>query len=101
MKLYHLTEAFNGIASCRIFCPFFMLHHFTMNCIWLMLFLHESLQRTAQFYFSVMAHYANVKRFFSWCSHKPKRKRNLCNWTSFYSIKARVQFKTSFMQLVS
>jgi len=40
-NLYQLAEAFNGIASRKIFCPFFMFHHFTMNCIWLMLFLHE------------------------------------------------------------
>jgi len=41
---------------------------------------HLMLQRTdkiAQVYFSVMALYANVERFFPWCSHKPKRKRNL------------------------
>jgi len=36
-----VREAFNGIASCKIFCPFIMFHHFTVNCIWLMLFLHE------------------------------------------------------------
>jgi len=42
---------------------------------------------------------ANVERFFPWCCHKPKRKRNLSNWTNFYSITAGVQFKISFMQL--
>jgi len=61
----------------------------------------SELIKIAQFYFSVMAHYANVELFFPWCSHKPKRQRNLCKWTSFYSIKAGVHFKTSFMQLVS
>jgi len=40
-NLYQLAEAFTGIASCKIFCPSFMFHHFTRNCIWLMLFLHE------------------------------------------------------------
>jgi len=40
-NLYQFAEAFNGIASCKIFCPCFMFHHFTINCIWLMLFLHE------------------------------------------------------------
>ena len=55
----------------------------------------------AQIYFNIMAHYANVEQFFPWWSHRLKIKRNLSNWTSFYSIKASVQFKTSFMQLVS
>jgi len=36
----------------------------------------SKLVKTAQFYFSVMALYANVERFFPWCSRKPKRKRN-------------------------
>jgi len=40
-NFYQFAEAFNGIASCKIFCPFFMFHHFRTNCIWLMLFLHE------------------------------------------------------------
>jgi len=40
-NLYQFAEAFSGIASCNIFCPSFMLHHFAINCIWLMLFLHE------------------------------------------------------------
>ena len=61
----------------------------------------SELIKIAQIYFSIMAHYANVERFFPWCSHKPKRKRNISNWTSFYYFKAGVQFKkTSFMQLV-
>jgi len=57
--------------------------------------------KMGQFYFSVMAHYANMERFSPWCNHKPKRKRNVSNWTSFYSVKAGVLFKTSFVQLVS
>jgi len=40
-NLYQFAEAFSGIASCKIFCLSFMLHHFRTNCIWLMLFLHE------------------------------------------------------------
>jgi len=40
-NLHHFAEAFNGIASCKIFCPSFMFHHFTINCIWMMLFLQE------------------------------------------------------------
>jgi len=40
-NLYKFAEEFNGIASCKIFCPSFMIHHFTINTIWLMLFLHE------------------------------------------------------------
>jgi len=41
-SLYEFSEAVNGIANCKkIFCPSFMFHHFTINCIWLMLFLHE------------------------------------------------------------
>jgi len=50
----------------------------------------SELIKIAQIYFSVMAHYANVERFFLWCSHEPKRKRNLSNWTSLYSFKAGV-----------
>ena len=45
----------------------------------------SELIKIAQFYFSVMAnsYYANVERFFHWCRHRPKRKRNLSNWTKF------------------
>jgi len=32
-NLYLFAEAFNGIASCRIFFPFLMFHHFTVYCI--------------------------------------------------------------------
>jgi len=38
-NLYQFAEAFNGIANCKIFCPFFMFHHSTINCIWLMFYL--------------------------------------------------------------
>jgi len=31
--LYQFAEAFNGIASCKIFFPPFMFHHFIINCI--------------------------------------------------------------------
>jgi len=40
-NLYQFVEAFNGIASCKIFCLSVMFHHFTINCILLMVFLHE------------------------------------------------------------
>jgi len=40
-NLYQFDEAFNGIASCKIFCPSFMFHHFKINSILLMLFFHE------------------------------------------------------------
>ena len=40
-NLHQFAEAFNGIASCKIFRQTFMFHHFTINCIWLMPFLHE------------------------------------------------------------
>jgi len=40
-NLYQFVEAFNGIASCKIFCPSFMFHHFTTTCNYFMLFLHE------------------------------------------------------------
>jgi len=40
-NLYQFTEVFNGIARCKIFCLSFMFHHFKINCIWFMLFLHE------------------------------------------------------------
>ena len=41
MQSLSVLEAFDGITSCKIFCPFIMFHHFTVNCICLMLFLHE------------------------------------------------------------
>jgi len=40
-NLYQFAEILNGIARCKIFCSSFMFHHSTINCIWLMLFLHE------------------------------------------------------------
>ena len=40
-NLYQFAKAFNGIASCKIFCPSFMFHHFMISCIWLMLFLYK------------------------------------------------------------
>jgi len=40
-NLYQFAETFNGIASCKMFFPSFMFHHFTINCIWLMFFLYE------------------------------------------------------------
>jgi len=63
----------------------------------------SKLIKIAQFYFSVMALLAcaNMERFFPWCIHIPKRKRNLSGWTSFYSIKTGVQYKTCFVQAVS
>jgi len=36
-----VLEACNGIASCKIFYQSFIFHHFTINYIWLILFLHE------------------------------------------------------------
>jgi len=36
-----VLEAFYGIASFTLFYPSIVFHHFTKNCIWLMLFLHE------------------------------------------------------------
>jgi len=62
---------------------------------------HSKLIQIAQFYFSIVAFYANVERFFPWWSHKPKRKRIFSGWTSFQSVEAGVQFKTSFMQAIS
>jgi len=44
---------------------------------------YQELIKIAQFYFNVTALYANVERFFSWCSHKTKRKTNPSGWTSF------------------
>jgi len=43
-NLYQFAEAFNGIASFKIFLPSFMLSNFTINVIWMMLFLHEPKQ---------------------------------------------------------
>jgi len=34
----------------------------------------RKLIKITQLYFSVMAHYANVERFFPWCSQKPKKR---------------------------
>jgi len=44
---------------------------------------YQELIKIAQFYFSLMALHASMERFFPWCSHKPKTKRNLSDWTSF------------------
>jgi len=41
-NLYQFAEVFNGIARCKIFCLSFMFHHFTINCIWLILFCTNS-----------------------------------------------------------
>jgi len=41
-NLYQFFEAFNDIARCKIFRPSLMFHHFTINCIWLMLFFTNS-----------------------------------------------------------
>jgi len=38
---YQFSEAFSGIESYQIFCPCIMFNHYTINGIWLMLFLHE------------------------------------------------------------
>ena len=43
-NLYHFTEEFKCIASYNIIFPSFVFHHLTINCIWLMLFLHERKQ---------------------------------------------------------
>jgi len=43
-NLYQFVEACNGIASCKIFCLSAMFHHFAMNCICWMVFLHELTQ---------------------------------------------------------
>jgi len=40
-NLYQFLKRFNSIASCKIFCPSFMIHQFTINCIWFMLFSYE------------------------------------------------------------
>ena len=36
-NLYQFAEAFNNIASCKIFCPSLMFHHSMIKCIWSML----------------------------------------------------------------
>jgi len=36
-----VLEAFNDISTYKIVCPSIMFHHFTINCISLMLSLHE------------------------------------------------------------
>jgi len=58
----------------------------------------SELVKITEYYFNVVAHYVNVKRFFPCCSHKTKSKRNRSKSTSFYSIEAVLQFKISFMQ---
>jgi len=40
-NLYQFAEAFNGITSCKVFCPSFTFHHFVINCICLILSLPE------------------------------------------------------------
>ena len=41
-NLYQFLKR-NGIASWTIFCPSFIFHHCTENCIWLMLFLRKQI----------------------------------------------------------
>jgi len=43
----------------------------------------SKLVKIAQFCLNAMAFYANVERFFPWCSHKPKRKRKFSGTASF------------------
>jgi len=43
-NIYQFAKAFSGIASYKIFCSAFMFHHFTINYIWLILYLNELTQ---------------------------------------------------------
>jgi len=43
-NLHQFAEAFNGIARFKIIFPSFMFHNFTINYMWLMLFVHEPKQ---------------------------------------------------------
>jgi len=87
--LYQFAEVVSGIASCKIFCPPFMFHNFTTNCIWLKLFLpklKQVLMLVKQFTSA-----SSIKTFLSsrYCSHGPSfsqlvvcKRRNLVN--AFY-----------------
>ena len=60
----------DGIATCKKFCPSFMIHHFTMNCIWMMLCLHE-----LKFWCWPNGEASSIETFLSirYCSHFPIR----------------------------
>jgi len=72
-NLHQFAEAFSGIASCKILCPFFMLHHFATNCIWVMLFLPARVTRRSEEFsekgpnsFKLCpTHFAGWRNFFS------------------------------------
>jgi len=75
-NLYQFVEAFNGIASCKIFCPSVMFHHFTINCVWLMVFLHELKQVLVL-----------VKQF-SFINRNVSLKQILLTWFKIFPLKA-------------
>jgi len=61
----------------------------------------SELIKIAQFYFSIMAHYANVERFFPRYSNKLKEREIFLVEPVSSLFKAGVQFQTPFMQAVS
>ena len=70
MQSLSVLEVISGIASCKIFCLSFMFHHFTMNCIWLMLFLHElkkALVLVKTVYFNYINRNVSVKQILLTC----------------------------------
>jgi len=73
-NLYQFSEVFNGIARCKIYCLSFMFHHFAINCIWLMLFLHELKQVLVL-----------VKQF-SFISRNVSLKHTLLTWFNIFAF---------------
>jgi len=73
-NLHQFAEAFSGIACCKIFCPSFMFHHFTIKGIWLMLVLDELKQVLVL-----------VKQFFL-INRNVSRKQILLTWSNIFSF---------------
>jgi len=67
-NLYQVAEVLNDIASYKIFCPSFMFNQVKINCICLMLFLHELKQVVVLFkQFSFINRNVSLKQIlFTW-----------------------------------
>jgi len=61
-KPYQFAEAINGIASWKIFCPYFMFHHFTINCIGSMLLAALYVRAQTSFGISQTVYFSFISR---------------------------------------
>jgi len=107
-NLYQFAETFNDLGGCKIFFSSIMFHHFTIHCIWLMLFLHELKQVLVKHFTSASSIEAFLSsRYYSHVSSLSQltvcKRRNLLK--AFYiqqikwSIYPDVQHKTCTMQI--